>query len=136
MESLIYIVLLTVICAAALAFVVIYNLTNINIQERLREIATVKVLGFYDFESALYVLRENLLLTLLGAAAGIPLGLALNAFVVGQIELDMIHFIPRVALGSYLASVALTILFSLLVDLFMLRRLSSIDPAAALKAAE
>lgn len=136
MESLIYIVLLTVICAAALAFVVIYNLTNINIQERLREIATVKVLGFYDFESALYVLRENLLLTLLGAAAGIPLGLALNAFVVGQIELDMIHFIPRVAPVSYLASVALTILFSLLVDLFMLRRLSSIDPAAALKAAE
>ncbi len=136
MESLIYIVLLTVICAAALAFVVIYNLTNINIQERLREIATVKVLGFYDFESALYVLRENLLLTLLGAAAGIPLGLALNAFVVGQIELDMIHFTPRVAPISYLASTALTILFSLLVDLFMLRRLSTIDPAAALKAAE
>ncbi len=136
MESLIYIVLLTVICAAALAFVVIYNLTNINIQERLREIATVKVLGFYDFESALYVLRENLLLTLLGAAAGIPLGLALNAFVVGQIELDMIHFTPRVAPISYLSSTALTILFSLLVDLFMLRRLSSIDPAAALKAAE
>ncbi len=136
MASLIYIVLLTVICAAALAFVVIYNLTNINIQERLREIATVKVLGFYNFESALYVLRENLLLTLLGAAAGIPMGIALNAFVVGKVELDMIHFVPRIAPVSYLCSVALTILFSLLVDLFMLRRLNSIDTAAALKAAE
>ena len=97
---------------------------------------TVKVLGFYDFESALYVLRENILLTLLGAAAGIPLGLALNAFVISRIELDIIHFTPRVAPVSYLASVALTILFSLLVDLFMLRRLGSIDPASALKAAE
>ncbi len=136
MDSLIYIVLLTIICAAALAFVVIYNLTNINIQERLREIATVKVLGFYDPETAMYVLRENILLTLLGAAAGIPMGLALNAYVVTRIELDMIHFVPRVLLPSYLWSVALTIAFSLTVDIFMLRRLARIDPAVALKAAE
>ena len=136
MESLIYIVLLTVICAAALAFVVIYNLTNINIQERLRELATVKVLGFYDAESALYVLRENVLLTVLGAAVGIPLGLALNAFVIGQIDIDLIHFTPRVLLPSYLWSLALTFLFSFLVDLFMSRRLNRIDTAAALKAAE
>ncbi len=136
MDSLIYIVLLTIVCAAALAFVVIYNLTNINIQERLREIATVKVLGFYDPETALYVLRENILLTLLGAAAGIPLGLALNAYVVTRIELDMIHFTPRVLPATYLWSVALTILFSLIVDLLMLRRLSHIDPASALKSAE
>ncbi len=136
MDSLIYIVLLTIVCAAALAFVVIYNLTNINIQERLREIATVKVLGFYDAETAMYVLRENILLTLLGAAAGIPMGLALNAYVVTRIDLDMIHFVPRVLPASYLWSVALTIAFSLTVDLLMLGRLARIDPASALKAAE
>ncbi len=136
MSSLIYIVLLTVICAAALAFVVIYNLTNINIQERLRELATVKVLGFYNMESALYVLRENMLLTVLGAAAGVPMGLALNAYVISCIDLDIIHFTPRVLLPSYLWSIALTFLFSVLVDAFMYRRLTRINPAAALKAAE
>ncbi len=136
MESLIYIVILTVVCAAALAFVVIYNLTNINIQERLRELATVKVLGFYDGESALYVLRENVLLTVLGVAAGVPMGLALNAFVVGEIDIDLIHFSPRVLFPSYVWSILLTFIFSFLVDLVMSGRLSKIDPASALKAAE
>ncbi len=136
MASLIYIVLLTIVCAAALAFVVIYNLTNINIQERLREIATVKVLGFFDMESALYVLRENILLTVLGAAAGVPLGLALNAYVMGEIKIDLIHFVPRVHPMSYVWSIALTILFSLLVDGIMFLRLRHINPAEALKAAE
>ena len=136
MESLIYIVLLTIVCAAALAFVVIYNLTNINIQERLRELATVKVLGFFDLESALYVLRENFLLTVLGAAAGVPLGLALNAYVMAQIKIDLIHFTPRVLPMSYVYSVALTFLFSILVDGLMFLRLKKINPAEALKAAE
>ena len=136
MASLIYIVLLTIVCAAALAFVVIYNLTNINIQERLRELATVKVLGFFDLESALYVLRENLLLTVLGAAAGVPLGLALNAYVMGQIKIDLIHFTPRVLPMSYVYSIALTFLFSVLVDGLMFLRLKKINPAEALKAAE
>ncbi len=136
MESLIYIVLLTIVCAAALAFVVIYNLTNINIQERLRELATVKVLGFFDLESALYVLRENFLLTVLGAAAGVPLGLALNAYVMGQIKIDLIHFTPRVLPMSYVYSIALTFLFSVLVDGLMFLRLRKINPAEALKAAE
>ncbi len=136
MASLIYIVLLTIVCAAALAFVVIYNLTNINIQERLRELATVKVLGFFDLESALYVLRENLLLTVLGAAAGVPLGLALNAYVMGQIKIDLIHFTPRVLPMSYVYSIALTFLFSILVDGLMFLRLKKINPAEALKAAE
>ncbi len=136
MESLIYIVLLTIVCAAALAFVVIYNLTNINIQERLRELATVKVLGFYDLESALYVLRENMLLTVIGAAVGVPMGLALNAYVMAQVKIDLIHFTPRVLPMSYVYSIALTVLFSLLVDGIMFLRLKKINPAEALKAAE
>ncbi|MGX8698985.1 MAG: FtsX-like permease family protein, partial [bacterium] len=136
MDSLIYIVLLTIVCAAALAFIVIYNLTNININERMREIATVKVLGFYPMEAALYVLRENVLLTALGALAGIPLGIALNSFVVGAIKVDLVTFTPRILPASYLSAIALTLLFSLLVDLVMSRRLNRIDMAQALKAAE
>ncbi len=136
LQSLDYIVLLTIVCAAALAFTVIYNLTNINITERLREIATVKVLGFYDLESAVYVLRENIVMTLFGAAAGIPLGMALNAFVIAQINVDLISFVPVVRPPSFLYSVALTLVFSLLVDFFMFFRLRRINTAEALKAAE
>ncbi len=136
LESLNYIVLLTIVCAAALAFSVIYNLTNINITERLREIATVKVLGFYDLESAAYVLRENIVMTFLGAAVGIPAGLGLTTFVMGQIKVDLISFVPRVQPMSYVYSCALTLFFSLLVDFFMLFRLKRINTAEALKAAE
>ena len=136
MDNLIYIVLLTIVCAAALAFIVIYNLINININERLREIATVKVLGFYRGEAAIYVLRENLLLTLLGAIAGIPLGILLNRFVMGSIQVDLVSFIPRVKFPSFVWSVFFTLLFSFLVYLIMMRRLEKIDMASALKAAE
>ncbi len=136
MDNLVYIVILTIVCAAALAFIVIYNLINININERLREIATVKVLGFYRGEAAVYVLRENLLLTLLGAIAGIPLGILLNSFVMGSIQVDLVSFIPRVKFPSFVWSVFFTLLFSFLVYLIMMRRLEKIDMAAALKAAE
>ena len=136
MDNLIYIVLLTIVCAAALAFIVIYNLINININERLREIATVKVLGFYRGEAAVYVLRENLLLTLFGALLGIPLGILLNNFVMSSIQVDLVSFIPRVKFPSFVWSVFFTILFSFFVYLIMMRRLEKIDMAAALKAAE
>ena len=136
MDNLIYIVLLTIVCAAALAFIVIYNLINININERLREIATVKVLGFYRGEAAVYVLRENLLLTLLGALLGIPLGILLNNFVMSSIQVDLVSFIPRVKFPSFIWSISFTLLFSFLVYLIMMRRLEKIDMASALKAAE
>ena len=136
MDNLIYIVLLTIVCAAALAFIVIYNLININITERLREIATVKVLGFYRSEAAVYVLRENLLLTLLGALLGVPLGILLNRFVMSSIKVDLVSFIPRVKIPSFLFSIGFTLLFSFLVYLIMMRKLDKVDLAAALKAAE
>ena len=136
MNSLIYIVLLTIVCAAALAFIVIYNLTNINITERLREIATVKVLGFYQWESAIYVLRENILLTIVGAGVGIPLGIWLNDFIIGQVKVDMVSFTPRVEPLSFVLALLLTFVFSALVDLFMYFHLSRINTAEALKAAE
>ena len=136
MDNLIYIVLLTIVCAAALAFIVIYNLININITERLREIATVKVLGFYRGEAAVYVLRENLLLTLLGALLGVPLGILLNRFVMGSIKVDLVSFTARVKTPSFLFSIGFTLLFSFLVYLIMMRKLDKVDLAAALKAAE
>ena len=136
MDSLIYIVLLTIVCAAALAFIVIYNLTNINITERLREIATVKVLGFYQWESAIYVLRENIVLTVLGALVGIPLGFGLNSFIINAINVDLIRFTPQIAFRSFAISLLLTFVFSILVDFLMYFRLNRINTAEALKAAE
>ncbi len=136
MDNLIYIVLLTIVSAAALAFIVIYNLININITERMREIATVKVLGFYAGESAIYVLRENILLTALGALLGVPLGILLNRYVMSAIQVDLVHFEARVKFPSFLWAIGFTLFFSVLVYLLMMRKLSKIDMAAALKAAE
>ena len=136
MSSLNYIVILVVICAAALAFVVLYNLTNINITERIREIATVKVLGFTLRETASYALSENLVLSAIGALVGLPLGKALHAFVMAQIKVDMVIFDVRVAALSYVISVALTLLFAWLVNLFMLRKIDRINMAESLKTIE
>ena len=136
MSALIYIVLLVVVCSGALAFIVLYNLTNINIIERIREIATVKVLGFYGRETAAYVFRENILLAALGALLGLPLGRALHRFVMAQIKVDLIHFRLYIAPASYLWSLALTFLFVAIVDVVMYFRLERIHMAEALKSVE
>ena len=136
MQSLQYIVLVVVVCAAALAFIVLYNLTNINITEREREIATIKVLGFYDSETNRYVFRENIILTVLGALVGLPMGKALHAYVMSQIRIDLMCFDVRVAPGSYLLSAALTLVFGLLVNLALRRKIRAIDMAQALKSIE
>lgn len=136
MVSLDYIVALVVACAAALAFIVMYNLTNINITERIREIATIKVLGFYSGESALYVFREGMFLTAMGCALGLVAGKFLNDFVIGQIKIDMVHFIPRVSWVSYLLAAGLTFLFALAVDLVLYVKLEKINMAEALKSVE
>ena len=136
MESLRYIVVVVVVCAAALAFIVLYNLTNINITEREREIATIKVLGFYDSETNRYVFRENIILTVLGALVGLPMGKALHAYVMSQIRIDLMCFDVRVAPGSYLLSAALTLAFGLLVNLALRRKIGAIDMAQALKSIE
>ena len=116
MKSMDYIVLLIILCAGSLAFIVLYNLTNINITERIREIATIKVLGFYARETADYVFRENLALTGLGALAGLGLGKWLHWFVMDQVKIDMISFKTMVAPMSYLWSLALTFAFAMLVN--------------------
>ena len=136
MSSLDYVVLLIILCAAFLAFIVIYNLTNINITERLREIATLKVLGFFGSEAASYVFRENILLTVIGAAVGLVLGRILHAFVMSQINIDMIAFDVHVKPMSYLYSVLLTAAFTCFVNLFMSVKLERINMAESLKSVD
>lgn len=136
LKSLDFIVLVITICAGALAFVVIYNLTNINITERMREIATIKVLGFYPYETAMYVFGEFFVLTAFGAAFGILLGRLLHAYVMAQINIDMVSFDVIVTPLSVLFSVLLTFAFALLVDVFMHFKLQKIDMAQSLKSIE
>ena len=134
--SLNIVVLLVILCAGALAFIVLFNLININIGERIREIATIKVLGFYDGESAAYVFREVNMLTALGALLGLPFGKLLHAFVMQQIHTDGMIFDVRIAALSYVYSLALTALFALLVRLVMSMKLKKINMSESLKSVE
>ncbi len=136
MESLNQIVLLVIFCAAALAFIVMYNLTNINITERLREIATLKVLGFYSGETAIYVFRENIILTALGCIAGLFMGYGLHRYVMYNINVDAVSFDVKILPPSYLYGVALTFLFALIVDLALSVKLEKIKMAESLKSVE
>ena len=136
MVSLDAVILAVILSAALLAFIVLYNLTNINITEREREIATIKVLGFYANETSQYIFRENFFLTGISAVVGIPLGKALLEFVVDNIRIDLIFFVARITTMDYLKSVALTFVFAVAVAVFMYRKLSSVSMTESLKSAE
>ena len=136
MQSLNIVVYLVLLCAAALCFVVVYNLTNINITERVREIATIKVLGFYKGETASYVFRENLLLSVMGGILGLGLGKLLHSYVMSRIVIDMVSFDIRILPVSYCYSFALTIVFTFLVNLVMTGKLEAISMTESLKAVE
>ena len=129
-------VALIIICAAALAFIVLYNLTNINITERIREIATIKVLGFYPRETSSYVFRENVVLTAIAALVGIPLGTILHRFVMTKIQVDLMSFDVHITLLSYILSVAGTFVFAIIVNLVMRRKLDKISMTESLKSIE
>ena len=136
MKSLDYVVLLIIGCAGSLAFIVLYNLTNINITERLREIATIKVLGFYRRETASYVFRENLVLTGIGAGVGLIMGRYLHQFVMYNIDIDMIAFDVHIAPLSVLYSIVLTFVFAGIVDWAMNKKLDGINMAESMKSVE
>ncbi len=136
LEGVDYAVVVIVFAAAALAFVVLYNLTNINITERLRELATLKVLGFQDKELFAYVYRESIVLTILGILLGLVLGKLLHLWLVQTVEIDMAMFGRDIEPVSYLFSVALTAVFSILVSLAARRRLRKIDMVESLKTVE
>ena len=136
MSVLDYIVWMVTVCAGALAFIVLYNLTNININERIREIATIKVLGFYPGETSAYVFRENNTLTFLGMLVGLPLGKWLHAYVMSQIRIDTIAFDVRIAWQSVMFSMLLTAVFAAIVNVVMYFKLRRISMAESLKSIE
>lgn len=136
LESVDYAVALIIVCAAALAFVVLYNLTNINITERMRELATLKVLGFYDGELSAYIYRENVILTVFGVAMGMVMGKLLQQWLILTVEIDLLMFGRTVAPTSYLWAVLLTTVFSLVVNLAAHRKLKKLDMVESLKTVE
>ena len=135
-KNLNYVVVLIIVSAAMLAFVVLYNLTNINITERIREIATIKVLGFYDNEVSAYVFRENILLTLIGDAIGLGAGVWLHRFVIQVAQTDSVMFGRTLPLWCFAAAFVLTLIFALLVDFIMHFRLKKVSMVESLKSVE
>lgn len=136
MCSLNYIVAVIIGCAAALAFVVLYNLNNINITERIREIATIKVLGFYKKETASYVFRENMVLTAIGCVVGLLLGKLLHIYVMSEIHVDIVSFDVKVSIPGYLISILLTFFFNWIVNRIMSGKLDRINMAESLKSVD
>lgn len=134
--SLMIVVVALIVSAGLLAFVVLYNLTNVNISERLREIATIKVLGFYDKEVSSYVYRENIFLTLIGAFTGLALGVILHALIMNMAEMPEIMFGRNINFISYVYAVCITMIFAVLVNLAMYRKLQKIPMVESLKSVE
>ncbi len=130
------VVAVIIISAAALAFVVLSNLTSINISERKREIATLKVLGFRHSETKDYIFKENMILTIFGAILGVFLGIWAHNFIITQVEMDFIMFIRSVSFSSIAYSVILTFAFSVIINRLMLSRLRKIDMIESLKSVE
>ena len=136
MKSLNYVVIVLIVSAGLLAFVVLYNLSNVNISERIRELATIKVLGFYDKEVYFYVTRETVILTLIGIVLGFAGGYFLNSFIIGTCEINMLRF-PRVIYPvSYLYAALITVLFTVIVNVVTFFALKKIDMIESLKSVE
>jgi putative ABC transport system permease protein len=136
MSSINAVVLVLIVSAGVLAFVVIFNLTNININERRRELATIKLLGFFNPELAAYIYRENILLTLLGSFVGIGLGILMTNYVINSAETNIMMFYRGIYPIYFLYSVLITMAFSVVVNLAMYGKFDKIDMIESLKSAE
>ena len=136
MESLNYVVIILIVSAGLLAFVVLYNLSNVNISERIRELATIKVLGFYDKEVYNYISRETILLTIIGILLGLVGGYFLNYFIIETCELSMMRFSKTIEPLSYLYAVLITVGFTLIVNFATYFALKKIDMIESLKSIE
>ena len=130
------VVVVLVAAAAVLAFVVLYNLTNINITERVREIATLKVLGFNRGEVSRYVFRETLILSTMGALVGLAFGVVLEGFVAASAEVDQVMFGRVIHPESFVIAFALTLVFTALVMAMMRKKLDAVDMVESLKSNE
>ena len=136
LSSLDAVIVLVVACAMALSLVVSYNLCNINITERQREIATIKVLGFYPKETYSYVFRETMALTAMGVVVGLPLGKWFHSFVINQVQVDMVSFHIRISLLSYALAVVITFVTIMLVEMLLRGKINKIHMAESLKSVE
>ena len=125
-----------IISAGLLAFVVLYNLTNVNISERRREIATIKVLGFFNPEVGMYVYRENIILTLIGGLFGLGLGRLLHIYIMKTVEMDAIMFGFYIKPSTFIMSYLITLLFSIIVNLAMYPLLNKLPMVESLKSVE
>ncbi|MFA0814830.1 MAG: FtsX-like permease family protein [Anaerofustis sp.] len=135
-QSLNYVVLVIIVSAGTLAFVVLYNLANINVTERIREIATIKVLGFYDKEVSRYIDRENTVSSMIGMIFGLFLGIPLKTFIINTAEVDDVMFLPGIDVMSFIYAIALTVLFTLIVNFALHFRLKKVDMVESLKSIE
>ena len=131
-----YVVILVIVCAAALAAVVLYNLISVNLGERKKELATIKVLGFYDKEVYRYIFREIDLLAFIGSLVGLALGVPLHQFIIRTVEMDQMMFIRSIAPRSYLFSITLTMFFTFVVCRLMRRHVKKISMVESMKAPE
>ena len=136
MNSLNYVVVILIVSAGLLAFVVLYNLSNVNISERIRELATIKVLGFYDREVYDYITRETIILTLIGIVLGLVAGYFLNFYILGTCEINILRFEKVIYPLSYVYAVAITLVFSIIVNIVTYFALKKIDMIGSLKSVE
>lgn len=130
------VMIVIIVASGSLAFVVLYNLININVSERIREISTIKVLGFYDNEVDMYIFRENIILTVMGILVGSVLGKILYVFLVSTAEMDNMMMVPTVDMSSYIISGIITMIFAILVMIMMHKKLKNINMIDALKSVE
>lgn len=136
LKSLDIIIVILIVCAGALCFIVLYNLTNINIQERKSEIATIKVLGFRKKEVYDYIFRENELLSMIGSILGIFIGFVLHRFIIRTVELDVTMFVRQLNIWSYVVAVLMTLVFTKVINYTMRKVLNKVDMVESLKSIE
>lgn len=136
MDNFAYVSLILIISAGTLAFVVLYNLSSVNISERRRELATIKVLGFYDKEVYQYINRENTILTIIGILLGLGIGNILTMYIIKTCEIDMLMFNPVINWSSYLYAILITVIFAISVNIIIYFSLKKIDMIESLKSVE
>ena len=136
MERIDFVVIIIILCSGALALIVLYNLSDINISERRRELATIKVLGFYDNEVSAYVYRENVVLTIFGIILGLLLGHALHTWLVRSVEIDLMMFGRETSTSAYIFSAILTVVFAIAANYIAHLKMKKIDMVESLKSAE
>ena len=136
MSLLNYVVLILIVAAGLLAFVVLYNLANVNISERIRELATIKVLGFYDKEVFTYVIKESIILTIIGIILGLGAGYLLNYYILETCEINMLRFTKTVNPISYVYATGITIIFTIMVNISTYFSLKKINMIESLKSIE